>query len=514
MTVRLLRTRNLGLSTVLLCTLSGAGASLFGQARDFNAERLLLDDNAGDGTRNTLTLQVPGTGLSANRTLTFPDGDGVVLTLSGGSLAANQILFGGAGGQVTQNAGLLWDNSTSIFNIGSGEFTVDGTTGNTDVGGTLNVGGTTTLVGAVDAQGAGNTIGDGTDAEQLQVSGVDGGAVEVDINGDADISGTLAVGALVLNGDLDMNDNDILNIDELRGNSTTGDLNINTTNVGAVNIGNGSGDINVGSNVVPTADNTFSLGTDAVRFSDLFVNGGSVHVGEANGLNTGSEMELGFVGIVGTINVLGGDPEIELNGDAVEIRFDPNGDGTVEAAVTGGGIRVNSGGGANAVFAEDGISRNGAGTQTFDFTNGNGGIDVRVGGSLDVDADLNVDGTSTFVGVVDAQAAGNTIGDGTDTEQLQVSGVDGGAVEVDINGDADVSGTLTVGTLALTGNLDMNQNDIVDLGNVVFSTAGSNLSNSAGDVTVDDAFVVTGGSDLQGALGTLLAIFRSTTTYW
>ncbi|MGE3801099.1 MAG: beta strand repeat-containing protein [Candidatus Kapaibacterium sp.] len=106
------------------------------QNRDFSAERLIIDDDASDGGRNTLTLQGPIPGLFANRTVTFPDADGTILTFSGPGLTLNQILFGGSTGQAAQSANLLWDNSNSIFNIGAGLFTVDGTTGATTVGGT------------------------------------------------------------------------------------------------------------------------------------------------------------------------------------------------------------------------------------------------------------------------------------------------------------------------------------------------------------------------------------------
>ena len=472
-----------------------ASASLLSQNRDFSAERLIIDDNAGDGVRNTMTLRVPPTGLTANRTVTFPDADGTVLTVTA-PLNPNEILFGSPTGQAAQNANLLWDNGAGIFNIGAGNFTVAAATGDvqttgniqadgtiqsgssiiidgttpgshniaatggenltiTPTGGTLfiaapvlnhgsglftvdpgtlqygsglftvdpgtltyngsvlnmpgiftvnptpalNLGGgfftvdpgsisynaglftvnpgtltyngavvnvpgtlvvdpgtfsfsggvltgdpgtlnynsglftvdpgpslnlaagfftvnpggisynsgvfTVSPTGTVTATGTGSTFGDGTDAEQLQVDGVDGGAVEVDINGDADISGNLSVGTLILNGDLDMNDNDIFNVDELRGNSATGDLNVNTTNTGDVNIGNGSGDVNVDANVIPTIDNTYSLGTDALRWSGVFVNGGSVHIGDAGGVGT-DEVVIGYNGTTtGTIGVNG-----------------------------------------------------------------------------------------------------------------------------------------------------------------------------------------------------------------
>ena len=82
----LLHARRIGTIALFLCVLSGSSTLLFSQARDFNAERFLLDDDAGDGTRNTLTLQVPVPGLSADRILTFPDASGTVMMIMIGSI--------------------------------------------------------------------------------------------------------------------------------------------------------------------------------------------------------------------------------------------------------------------------------------------------------------------------------------------------------------------------------------------------------------------------------------------
>ncbi|MEZ4783224.1 MAG: hypothetical protein R3F28_03990 [Candidatus Kapaibacterium sp.] len=606
-----------------------ASASLLSQNRDFSAERLIIDDNAGDGVRNTMTLRVPPTGLTANRTVTFPDADGTVLTVTA-PLNPNEILFGSPTGQAAQNANLLWDNGAGIFNIGAGNFTVAAATGDvqttgniqadgtiqsgssiiidgttpgshniaatggenltiTPTGGTLfiaapvlnhgsglftvdpgtlqygsglftvdpgtlqygsglftvdpgtlqygsglftvdpgtlqygsglftvdpgtltyngsvlnmpgiftvnptpalNLGGgfftvdpgsisynaglftvnpgtltyngavvnvpgtlvvdpgtfsfsggvltgdpgtlnynsglftvdpgpslnlaagfftvnpggisynsgvfTVSPTGTVTATGTGSTFGDGTDAEQLQVDGVDGGAVEVDINGDADISGNLSVGTLILNGDLDMNDNDIFNVDELRGNSATGDLNVNTTNTGDVNIGNGSGDVNVDANVIPTIDNTYSLGTDALRWSGVFVNGGSVHIGDAGGVGT-DEVVIGYNGTTtGTIGV----------------------NGTTAINVTAAGVNVT--------------------------------------GSLDVDTDLNVDGNTTHAGTTDLQGfVGNTVGDLNLFDNVNVTGdfnIGAGNFTVaSATGNTDIGGTLNAdGATILNG---------------------------------------------------------------
>ncbi len=90
--------------------------AVYAQNRDTHAERVVLDDDASDGGFNTLTLQVPGGGLSANRIFTFPDVDGTVAT-SAGPLTANRILFGSASGDIAQSANLLWNGGTNTLSV-------------------------------------------------------------------------------------------------------------------------------------------------------------------------------------------------------------------------------------------------------------------------------------------------------------------------------------------------------------------------------------------------------------
>ncbi|MGE3799749.1 MAG: beta strand repeat-containing protein [Candidatus Kapaibacterium sp.] len=63
-----------GLRSFLLLILLSILSSgfLIAQNRDFNAERLIIDDDAGDGTRNTMTIQTP-LPLPQNVILTIPD---------------------------------------------------------------------------------------------------------------------------------------------------------------------------------------------------------------------------------------------------------------------------------------------------------------------------------------------------------------------------------------------------------------------------------------------------------
>ncbi|MGE3802746.1 MAG: beta strand repeat-containing protein, partial [Candidatus Kapaibacterium sp.] len=692
---------------------------LLSQNRDFSAERLILDDNANDGTRNTMTLRVPPTGLSANRTLTFPDADGTVLTVTA-PLNPNEILFGSPTGQAAQNANLLWDDGAGIFNIGAGNFTVDAATGDvqtagniqadgtiqsgasiiidgttpgshnitatggenltiTPTGGTLfvdaivlnhssglftvnpgtlqyglglftvdpgtlqygsglftvdpgtlqyglglftvdpgtltyngavvnvpgtlvvdpatfsfsggvltgnpgtlnynsglftvdpgtlqygsglftvdpgtlqygsglfsvdpgtltyngavvNVPGTLVVdpgtfsfsggvltgdpgtlnynsglftvdpgpslnlaggfftvnpggisynggvfavspIGAVISTGAGSTFGDGTDAAQVTIAGTVGvGAYELQVNGDAQVTGALDVGTLTLNGDLNMSDNDIFNIDELRGNSGTGDLNVNTTNTGDVNIGNGSGDVNVDADVIPTTDNTYSLGTDALRWSGVFVNGGSVHIGDANGVGT-DEVVIGYNGTTtGTIGVNG---TTAINVTTTGVNVTGNLDVDTDLNVDGNTTHVGT-------LDQQGAVSNSTGDVVIND-------DANVTGSLDVDTDLNVDGNTTHVGTLDQQGAvSNSTGDVVINDDANVTG------SLDVDTDLNVDGNTThVGTTDLQGFVGNTAGDLNLFDNV---NVTGDLDIGAGNFTVEAA---TGNTDVGGTL--------------
>ena len=413
-----------GVAALFLPILIFSSVSLFSQNRDFNTERLILDDNAGDGTRNTLTLQTPVAGLSADRTLIFPDADGAILS-SVSPLVADGILFGTSGGQVGQNSEFIWDDAGSIFDIGDGAFSVDGTNGNTTVGGDLF------LLGSM--------------SDPLS-------------------------------------------------------------------------DLSIEDSLVPTVDNSFSLGTDDNRFSELYVNGSSVHIGESGGEVSGFEMAIGFFGIVGEINILGGDPELAFNADALEIQMDAEGDGTVDAAVTGGGIRVNSDVGTNAVYSESGISRNGGATETFAFSNLGGDLDVTVNGDLDVTGTLTAgtidlgltQGSVTFADGVGSIAEDNANFFWDDVNNRLGIGNNAPAVALDVNGGVNVSGVTTLGN----GTAVANSRLVIDDGHLttqqttapVAAAAGANVTSAVLTNSTDVAGfidVTTSGTPLAGAQATV-----------
>ena len=538
--------------------------SLNAQDRDFHAERIVLDDD-GAGGFNTLTLQVPPGGLSADRTLTLPDADGSIVTLAA-PLLPNQILFGGPGGQIVQSPNLLWNEGAVLFDLGGGQFIVDlglqqmqmpgilqmdlgvgqfvvdlglqqmqmpgilqmdlggggfivdlglqqmQMPGVIDVnpasldyggGGIFNVdaAGNTLMDGSLTVNGDGSSIGTGVNATLLTILGVDGGATELQVNGDVDITGALSVGTLMLNGDLDMDDNDVFNIDEIRGNSATGDLNVNSTNTGDINLGNGTGDVNVDANVIPSADNTYALGSDALRWADVYVNGGSMHIGPAGGEGS-TEMVLGYIGgNTGTINVnSAGAAQFAINGGTNVVTIDPDGGGGAELVV-------------NAAAGEVSVN---------DDLNVAGDV-VVTGGDIDTDQDM-VAGGSITAGV-DLEAGGEfflgdgdagdimTIDNGGTELEMSASGIDrsSGAQEtfdIDNSGGGDMTvringaGTVTNSRLTIDDGHWTSQQTTGPVGAV----AGANVTSAVMANHTDVAGIVditTSGAPAAGAQATV-----------
>ncbi len=101
-------------------------------------------------------------------------------------------------------------------------------------------------------------------------------------------------------------------------------------------------DVRIGDNLVPNNDNLFSLGTDALRWTSLYVTGSSVHIGSA----LATEMNLGYAGNVGSINVNGGSSEVQIDRALNTVSFDPDGNGTQNVQLNANGVGV----GANPSF--------------------------------------------------------------------------------------------------------------------------------------------------------------------
>ena len=345
-------------------------STAFAQDRDVRSERVVLDDNSSDGGMNTMTLQVPAGGLSSNRTLTFPDADGAV-AMSSGPLTAGQLLFGGAGGELSQSTNLLWNDGTSILNIGSGNFTVQAGSGNTSVGGTLMVlstitGGSSITLGEDTSPTAGTIIlHDNTSANTFT------GTVQVADPLTAnrtytlpDADGTLAlVGTIVTDASLtgDGSSGNPLGIDLTNANSWTGAQTFSSVDVNGGTIDGtaiGSSSPSTGAFTTITGGSTVTLGDDS------FPTRGRVILHDNLDLNS-------FQGTLQTASILTGNRTYTL----------PDADGTL--ALVGTIV-------TDASLTGDGSSGNPLG---IDLTNANSWTGAQTFSSVDVNGGT-IDGTA------------------------------------------------------------------------------------------------------------------------
>ena len=307
-----------------------------------------------------------------------------------------------------------------------------------------------TLGGAVTANQIGNTIGDGTENTQLTISGVNspsGGpyTFELSVVGDAEILGFLQINGLSLLGDLDMNDNDIIHVNEIQGRSDTDVLLINSTTNGAVTIGNG--DLTVGNGTTNFGTGTFTKGTGQSDFNgNLDANLGLDVIGAD--LTVATPALFSVNGSTGVLTSTAATNTIGANTDALQLTIDGDASGAA--------------------------------------------VDFVVDGETTVNGDLLVLETSTLTGTMDALAATNTIGDGTNALQLTIEGVaNSGADELDVEGHVQIDGTLNV-----DGNATLNANvDLGDTDNTTDLTTFNSKVNSDIVPNGDDAFDL--GSDTE-----------------
>jgi hypothetical protein len=293
---------------------------------------------------------------------------------------------------------------------------------------------------------------------------------------------------VVINNDLDMtggninnaNNVDLATISNSGGPSITVNENIIVNGTSTLN-----GAVTVSGDVSPSAHATYSLGTDAVRWQEAFINGTSLHIGPSGGLAGNTELLVNYDQTfnMASINVDGGTSEIDVTSALTNITNNLDIDGATTLTS----------------FATAGIVHNAA-----------GGL---LSTSLIVDADVAA-GANVAVNKLAAGANGDvlytTAGVPTwsSLSSLAVTSLSGTANQVLVNGTSGVptTGVITLSTpqdinttssptfnnMTINGNLDMTGGDI---NNIV------NLANGAGDVTVNDNLIVTGTTDINTGLG-------------
>lgn len=196
------------------------------------------------------------------------------------------------------------------------------------------------------------------------------------------------------------------------------------------NLENPLGNIMVNDNIDPTGTaTTNTIGTNANRWANgYFLGTGGLHVGNTGGVGS-AELAVTYGSNIAHLNVNGGASEIRIDQTSApfSIIMDPNSTGTATSTLTGTEYTLNFGAGTDLTFTESTISRNGAATETLNFSNSGGVLNVEVDGSLSVDNNSTLgdaDGdVQSLRGVTVINTAGNaptTIGSLTNTSSVAV----------------------------------------------------------------------------------------------
>ncbi len=266
--------------------------------------------------------------------------------INGGTIDATVI--GGSTAAAGSFTTIAASGATGIdgdFDINTNKFTVASASGNTAIAGTLAVTGATTMTGALTANGGvtGNLTGNVT------------GNVTGDLTGNVTSSGTSSLTTVNVSGVLTANGNTVL------GNAATDTVTVNA---------------DIASNLIPSADSTFTIGDSSNYWSQGFIDAitttGNVSIG-GNAVVTGNLTVQGTTTTVNSTTV-----------DVADLNITVASGAGSSAAANTGGLTV---GGANATFTY---------TNSDDRWNMNKELNVaRVHGAVTGDVTGNVTGNLT-----------------------------------------------------------------------------------------------------------------------
>ena len=224
-------------------------------------------------------------------------------------------------------------------------------------------------------------------------------------------------------------------------------------------------------NFLPATDNTYSLGTDTNRWSEVFVAGGSVHIGPTGGESGDTELRLGYAADAATISV-NATTAIDLTTATTSVNNALTVTGNVDAMngldVTSGDLTV----GGDTNFIVDAAT-----------------------GNTDIAGTLAVVGATTLIRNVDAQAGLDVTGGA-----LTVGGDTNFIVDA-ATGNTDIAGTLVVDdSVTFRGNVDaMNGLDVTS-GDLTVGGTNFTVDAATGTLAVVGATTLSGNVDAQAGL--------------
>ena len=407
-------------------------------------------------------------------------------------LTEDRIVIAGVGGELEDDASLTF-NGTLLNVVGN-----INATGNLSADGNLDVDGT-------------------TDLDILNVAEIATFSANIDANGNLDVSGTTELDVLNVSQTATFTSNIVANADidlagsiDVDGHTDLDNVSVSgvTTFANTVKFGT-----NIDSNIVPTTDATYDLGSASNEWRDLHLDGIAylddvkvTNTLDVVGLTTirsntdiNGHLDVSGITTLSTLRVTGLSTftdNIDVNGhtelDDVNISGVSTfvGVGTfishlyVAGTLFAPNFSVNGG----ASIGEDVTARDITATRNL---TANGNLDVD--GQTDLDH-VAISGVSTFSGNIDANGDLDVDGQ-TDLDVLNVAELATFSGDIDANGALDVAGQTTANHVTVggaitattfTGNLD----------GTLLTAAQANIT-SLGTLT---SLTVSGATDLNGAL--------------
>lgn len=276
-----------------------------------------LSDLVGDG--GTLSGQYTGQNLVdvVNEIKTASVFDNVI-TINDQALDATTELAGNAANMIVSTGGQTVLTMTQTGNLTVHADIISGNDvsvgANIGVTGTATIGGTTTSQGQVIANAGIDCNGNQDISGTLDVGGATNLASTLAVVGNTTVGGTFAVtGTTTLNSTLDMQNNNINSVGTLgiTNANVTGNLSVNgNTTLGDANSDTVSFNARVNTSLQPSADNSYNLGTSALRWSTVH---GVTFSGTATTANYADLAELylsDFAYEAGTVVRVGGEFEV------------------------------------------------------------------------------------------------------------------------------------------------------------------------------------------------------------
>lgn len=265
------------------------------------------------------------------------------------------------------------------------------------------------------------------------------------------------------------------------------------------------GVLDIEGNLTPAESGAGSVGSDGNRWSDVYVEESTMHIGPVDGELNNTELALSYNTTTNTAHIqVDATDAILATSSGVTIPGTLTATGvTTLANLTGAGTRniaVNASG--EVVVAESSVN-------TDATINGNGTTASPLGINLansntwsttqTFSDDVNVDGNATIGD--NASDIHNVNGNIIFKNQTVTQGLANFENGLDINGGAIMNTAST--TITIDEILDINYDLNVDGNATIVGTLDQQgaISNSTGEININDNLIVTGYSDLQGPIG-------------